>query len=239
MSGGTDSPPVVQIRGLERSFTDGAGRRSVLNGLDLLVEPGELVAIVGASGSGKTSLLNVVGALDREFSGEVRIFGELLSGLSDDRAADLRNRLLGFVFQSYHLLDHLSVLENVAVPLWIAGDVPADQLRARARAALRSVGLEDRAQDAIGPLSGGERQRVAVARAMVHDPRLILADEPTGNLDADTGARVFELLDELRRGGPPGGRAVLIVTHDRNIARRADRVLELQAGKLGPAGGAA
>lgn len=239
MSGGTESPPIVQIRGLERSFTDGARSRVVLDGLELRVEPGELVAIVGASGSGKTTLLNVVGALDREFGGEVRIFGELLSGLDDDRASDLRNRLIGFVFQSYHLLEHLSVLENVAVPLWIAGEAAPAKVRETVLAALRAVGLEDRADSAIGPLSGGERQRVAVARATAHDPRLILADEPTGNLDAETGARVFELLDQLRRGGPPGGRAVLIVTHDRGIARRADRVLELRGGKLSAAGGEA
>lgn len=238
MSVSAESPPVVEIRGLGRSFTDGTGRRPVLEGLELEVRPGELVAIVGASGSGKTSLLNIVGALDRDFQGEVRIFGESLAGLSDDRASDLRNRLLGFVFQSYHLLEHLSVLENVEVPLWIAGDVPPARARDTALAALRAVGLEDRAPGSIGPLSGGERQRIAVARATVHEPRLILADEPTGNLDAETGARVFELLDQTRRGGPAGGRAVLIVTHDRNIAQRADRVLVLEGGKLLPSGGA-
>ncbi len=232
MSVPAESPPIVQIRGLERGFSDGATKRAVLQGVELEVQPGELVAIVGASGSGKTSLLNVVGALDRDFAGEVRIFGESLSGLSDDRRSDLRSRLLGFVFQSYHLLEHLSVLENVSVPLWIAGEASHAQVLQASMTALRSVGLEDRAQGPIGVLSGGERQRVAVARATVHGPRLLLADEPTGNLDADTGAKVFELLDQARHAPVAGGRAVLIVTHDRNIAKRADRVLELSGGKL-------
>lgn len=236
MSVSAAAPPVIEIRGLKRSFEDGASRRVVLDGLELRVEPGELVAIVGASGSGKTSLLNVVGALDRDFEGEVRIFGESLRGLSDDRCSDLRNRLLGFVFQSYHLLEHLSVAENVAVPLWIANLSSREKVLEIATSALRTVGLEDRASSAIGPLSGGERQRVAVARAMAHEPRLILADEPTGNLDAETGAKIFDLLDQARRGGPEGGRGVLIVTHDRNIAKRADRVLELAQGRLAAGG---
>ena len=236
MSGAAETPAVVQIRGLARSFHDGARERSVLSGVELELAAGELVAVVGASGSGKTSLLNVVGALDREFQGEVRIFGESLSGLSDDRRSDLRSRLLGFVFQSYHLLEHLSVIENVSVPLWISGGLTSAQVSDAALTALRSVGLEDRALGPIGPLSRGERQRGAVARATVHGPCLLLADEPTGNLDAETGARVFELLDQARRTGPEGGRAVLIVTHDRSIASRADRVLELTGGKLHPGG---
>jgi putative ABC transport system ATP-binding protein len=224
-------PPIVRFTGVERVF--GSGRK-VLNGVDLEVRAGELVAIIGASGSGKTTLLNVMGGLDASFQGRAEIFGRSLGDLDDDARAALRNELIGFVFQAFHLLDHLSVGDNVKVPLWLSAKAASqDSDDARARECLRAVGLEDRSGDPIGPLSGGERQRVAIARAMVNHPRLVLADEPTGNLDAKTGSAIFELFDQLRKSGE--GCAVVVVTHDPRAASRADRVLSLDDGRLGAA----
>jgi putative ABC transport system ATP-binding protein len=220
-------PPIVRFAGVERTF--GSGRK-VLTGVELEVRVGELVAIVGASGSGKTTLLNVIGGLDAGFSGRAEIFGRSLGELDDDARARLRNELIGFVFQAFHLLDHLSVGDNVKVPLWLSAKPPSSD-DDRARECLRAVGLEDRSGDPIGPLSGGERQRVAIARAMVNHPRLVLADEPTGNLDAKTGAAIFDLFDQLRKDS--GGCAVVVVTHDPRAASRADRVLSLENGRLG------
>jgi putative ABC transport system ATP-binding protein len=232
-AGGT---PIVLFQAVSRSFAEEGKSRLVLDGVELVVAPGELVAIVGASGSGKTTLLNVMGALDGGFRGKASIFGRSLAELDDDARTVLRNRSIGFVFQSFHLLEHLSVLENVKLPLWL-GAVggggergPADE-DARALACLSEVGLADRAGDRIGPLSGGERQRVAIARALANHPRLVLADEPTGNLDAATGQAILGLFDQIRRqSGEP--RAVVVVTHDPKIAARADRVLTLENGRL-------
>ncbi len=219
---------VVELAGLRRTF----GKRAVLDGLELSVAAGELVAIVGASGSGKTTLLNVMGALDATFEGQAALFGQPLRGLDDDARSRVRSQTVGFVFQSFHLLEHLSVLENVKVPLWLLDPAP-DEAEAdrRALAALTSVGLGDRVGERIGPLSGGERQRVAIARAVVHAPKLVLADEPTGNLDSETGASILDVFDQLRKDA---ARAVVIVTHDPRVAPRADRVLALQGGKLVP-----
>ncbi|MCC7385383.1 MAG: ABC transporter ATP-binding protein [Deltaproteobacteria bacterium] len=224
---------MVLLENVRRGFRLDGKRRQVLDGLDLRVDAGELVAIVGASGSGKTTLLNVLGGLDATFEGRASIFGQSLSELDDDRRTALRNRLIGFVFQSFHLLEHLSVVENVKVPLWLAAETTHGEAEAdrAAREALARVGLADRAGDRIGPLSGGERQRVAIARAMVHHPRLVLADEPTGNLDAETGAGILKLFDGLRRREGEGC-AVVIVTHEARVARAADRVLALEGGKL-------
>jgi ABC-type lipoprotein export system ATPase subunit len=223
-------PPIVRFTGVERAF--GAGRK-VLSGVDLEVRAGELVAIVGASGSGKTTLLNVMGGLDAGFSGRAEIFGRSLGELDDDGRASLRNELIGFVFQAFHLLEHLSVSDNVKVPLWLSAKPTKADDDARSLECLRAVGLADRSGDPIGPLSGGERQRVAIARAMVNHPRLVLADEPTGNLDAKTGAAIFDLFDQLRKNS--AGCAVVIVTHDPRAAARADRVLSLESGRLGAA----
>jgi predicted ABC-type transport system involved in lysophospholipase L1 biosynthesis ATPase subunit len=222
--------PIVHLEGLSRTFVDGEKRRKVLDGLELRVDPGELVAIVGASGSGKTTLLNVMGALDASFEGKASIFGRSLGSLDDDGRASLRNQLVGFVFQSFHLLEHLSVIDNVKLPLWLARESVRDEDELALRA-LSEVGLGDRARDRVGPLSGGERQRVAIARALAPSPRLILADEPTGNLDEATGASIFALFDAIRRRSDEG-RAVVIVTHDPRVAPRADRVLSLAGGKL-------
>ncbi len=250
--------PIVELVGLSRGFTTASGAaRAVLDGLSLTVASGELVAIVGPSGSGKTTLLNVLGALDGRFAGEAKLFGASLRGLDDDARTELRSRHVGFVFQAFHLLDHLSVEENVALPLWLHPDA-ARVLGGRseaeaARAALARVGLGGRGEDRTGTLSGGERQRVAIARALVTDPRLVLADEPTGNLDVETARSVLDALDAARRpghgagvdavasGGGAPGRAVVIVTHDPRVAARADVTYRLTDGKLVrvDAGGAA
>ncbi len=200
----------------------------ILAGVDLEVTAGELVAIIGPSGAGKTTLLNIIGGLDPSFDGEAELFGRSLRGASDDVRSKLRNELVGVVFQSFHLLDHLSVVENVEVPLWL-GPSRGDE-RKLALKALGEVGLADRADSKIGPLSGGERQRVAIARAVVTSPRLILADEPTGNLDAETGANILDIFDVLRRRDV--GSAVVVVTHEDSVARRADRRFRLVSGKL-------
>ncbi len=224
------SEPIVELAKLGKRFGD----KAVLAELDLEVKAGELVAIVGASGSGKTTLLNVMGALDGSFDGQARIFGQPLLGLPDDQRTRLRNRLVGFVFQSFHLLEHLSVEENVKVPLWLGEATKSDgDEQARALEVLKLVGLGDRGGESVAHLSGGERQRVAIARAIVAHPRLVLADEPTGNLDENTGSSVFSVFDAIRKREGDGC-AVIIVTHDRRVASRADRVLVLENGRLMP-----
>lgn len=223
--------PIVSLSGVRRSFAEGGKHRAVLDGVDLEVREGEWVALIGTSGSGKTTLLSVIGGLDGEFDGEATVFDEPLSGRSDDELTDLRRRRIGFVFQSFHLLEHLSVEENVQLPSWLGG--PADPDGARTRRALERVGLADRAGAQVPSLSGGERQRVAIARALFTDPRLLLADEPTGNLDDKTGEEILDLFDALRKEtGEAGGRALLVATHDPRVARRADRILRLESGRL-------
>lgn len=223
---------VVALAGVKRAFEEGGRTRTVLDGVDLSVRGGEWVAMVGTSGSGKTTLLSVIGGLDGSFEGSAHLFGEALSGLGDDARTELRHRLVGFVFQSFHLLDHLSVLENVEVPLWLGTTSPEEASRA-GRHALERVGLEGRENARVRSLSGGERQRVAIARALVTKPRLLLADEPTGNLDDVTGGAILDLFDALRRGdegeAPP---ALIVATHDPRVATRADRVIRLDGGRL-------
>ncbi|MEL6186627.1 MAG: ABC transporter ATP-binding protein [Myxococcota bacterium] len=223
---------VISLEGVKRSFTEGGRSRNVLDGIDLTVRGGEWVAMVGTSGSGKTTLLSVIGGLDGRFEGRATVFGETLSGLDDNARTELRHRLVGFVFQSFHLLEHLSVVENVEVPLWL-GSSPAEEAHAAARHALERVGLGGRESARVPSLSGGERQRVAIARALVTKPRLLLADEPTGNLDDVTGAAILDLFDELRRGaGDEDPPALVVATHDPRVATRADRVLRLEGGQL-------
>jgi putative ABC transport system ATP-binding protein len=222
---------VIALRGLSKSFRDGARELPVLHGVDLDVASGEVVAIVGASGSGKSTLLYVVGALDRDFGGEASVAGKPLRGLSADGQANLRNREIGFVFQSFNLLPGLSALENVMLPgiLRRGPDAPsAGELRRRAAEALERVGLADRAHARPGRLSGGERQRVAIARALSAAPRVLLADEPTGNLDAETGEGIIRLFVDMARDGV----AVLVVTHEERVSRAATRVLHLREGRL-------
>jgi putative ABC transport system ATP-binding protein len=223
---------VIALRGVSKRFRDGDRAIPVLRGVDLAVAPGELVAIVGASGSGKSTLLYILGALDRDFEGEVEVAGRALHRLSVAERADLRNRSIGFVFQSFNLLPGLSALENVMLPGMLRRDGPDARtaaLRARAAEALARVGLADRAHAPPARLSGGERQRVAIARALFTGPAVLLADEPTGNLDAATGEDVIARFAALAREGL----TVVVVTHEERVSRAATRVLHLRDGRLG------
>jgi lipoprotein-releasing system ATP-binding protein len=223
--------PLLSARGLEKAYRTPAGEVSVLRGVDLDVAGGEMVAIVGASGVGKSTLLHVLGTLDRPDAGSLRIAGEDVLSLPEPRRCAFRNRTLGFVFQFHHLLPEFSALENVAMPLLI-GRRPAEESRRRAREVLEELGLTARVDHRPGALSGGEQQRVAVARALAASPRALLADEPTGDLDRATGLRLHETLRGLVESR---GLSVVLVTHNDELARRSDRVLRLDGGRLLPA----
>jgi lipoprotein-releasing system ATP-binding protein len=220
--------PVLQASALVRRFTEGTTVLQVLGGVDLVVGAGERVAIVGASGSGKTTMLQVLGGLDAPDSGSVHVAGRDIHALSERERCELRNRSLGFVYQFHHLLPEFSALENVAMPLLVRR-MSARDAADRARGVLERVGLGARLRHRPHQLSGGERQRAAVARALVTEPLLVLADEPTGNLDGANAAQVFELMLELNR---ERGTSLVVVTHDTRLAARMDRVLVLQDGKL-------
>jgi lipoprotein-releasing system ATP-binding protein len=226
-----DAREVLACRGLRKEFREGGNVLTVLDGVELSVGRGDRVAIIGASGSGKTTLLQLLGGLDLPTAGEVRVAGQVLSALGDAQRGRLRNEALGFVYQFHHLLPEFSALENVAMPLFIRG-MSAVRAMEEATGLLDRVGLGKRLSHRPGQLSGGERQRAAVARALITRPAVVLADEPTGNLDSRTGERVFELMLELNR---EMGTALVVVTHDVRIAARMDRVLELADGRLGPA----
>jgi putative ABC transport system ATP-binding protein len=221
---------VITLTGITRSFADLGREIPVLRGVDLQVEAGELVAVIGASGSGKSTLLAIAGGLDSGFGGEAVVAGQRLRGLSSRALAALRNTKVGFVFQSFNLVPALPALENVLLPGLLAQESgePLAQLRARALAALERVGLAGKAHARPTRLSGGERQRVAIARALLTRPALLLADEPTGNLDAVTGEAVISLFAELAREGT----AVLVVTHEERVSSAASRVLTLREGRL-------
>jgi lipoprotein-releasing system ATP-binding protein len=220
---------VLEAQALSKTYVGGdGGRIVVLDGIDLQIARGEMVAIIGSSGAGKSTLLHLLGALDRPTSGRVLIDGRPVEGMDDDAVSALRNRTVGFVFQFHHLLREFTALENVMMPLRIAGSDEVDAKR-RAMALLERVGLGGRVHHRPSALSGGEQQRTAVARALAADPAVLLADEPSGNLDHHNSERLHELFTELAHELELG---MVVVTHNRALAARADRVLQLEDGRL-------
>jgi len=222
------SEPALALRGVRKVFRQGGAELAVLNGVDLALVPGELVALVGPSGAGKSTLLHVAGLLERLDGGAVLIAGQECGGLSDERRTQLRRSTLGFVYQFHHLLPEFSALENVMIPQMIAGRARGEA-RDKAAALLRRVGLGERLTHRPARLSGGEQQRVAIVRALANDPKVLLADEPTGNLDHTTADGVMATLIEVTRAT---GLAALIATHNLDLARRLDRIVALEDGRL-------
>ena len=222
------APVVAELEHIRKVYGSGDTTVVALDDLSMRVQRGEYLAVMGTSGSGKSTAMNILGCLDRPSSGSYRLNGTPVEHLSDDQLADLRNRELGFVFQQFHLLQELTALENVMLPMVYAG-VPAERRRELGIRALQRVGLGERLQNKPNQLSGGQQQRVAVARAIINNPNLLLADEPTGALDSRTTNEVLDLFDELHR---EQGMTILLVTHEHDVAARAERVVHFHDGRL-------
>ncbi len=218
---------VVEMKNVAKYFGEGSSKVKALDGVDLTINEGEFVAIVGPSGSGKSTMMNLIGCLDRPTSGKVKIAGEDLSKLNDKKLTSLRNLAIGFVFQSFFLLPKTDALDNVATPLFYRG-VSSKEARKKAMQMLSKLGLADRHSHQSTELSGGQQQRVAIARALVTEPSLILADEPTGALDSNTGKQVMDLFQELNKEG----KTIVLITHDLDVAAKAKRRITLKDGKV-------
>ncbi|MFM2174379.1 MAG: hypothetical protein RLZZ54_2306 [Cyanobacteriota bacterium] len=226
--GNATAPLVAELDHIRKVYGSGDTSVTALDDLCLNVRRGEYLAVMGTSGSGKSTAMNILGCLDRPSSGSYRLNGTPVERLSDDQLADLRNRELGFVFQQFHLLQELTALDNVMLPMVYAG-VPAEQRKELGIAALQRVGLGERLHNKPNQLSGGQQQRVAVARAIINNPNLLLADEPTGALDSRTTKEVLDLFDELHR---EQGMTILLVTHEHDVAARAERIVHFHDGRL-------
>ncbi|HGY5552439.1 MAG TPA: ABC transporter ATP-binding protein [Prochlorococcus sp.] len=223
----SNSHPVAVLSDVSKLYGNGAGKVKALDHLNLIVNQGDYLAVMGASGSGKSTAMNILGCLDRPTSGSYQLNGVTIEDLDDDALADLRNQELGFVFQQFHLLPEATALENVMLPMIYAG-VPATQRRERARQALERVGLAQQMGNRPNQLSGGQQQRVAIARAVINNPALLLADEPTGALDSQTTEDVLTLFDELHHQGI----TLVLVTHENDVSARADRVARFNDGRV-------
>jgi len=219
--------PLCLLEDIRKSFSVAGSEIEILKGVSLSIEEGEFVAIMGASGSGKTTLMNILGCLDTPTSGRYFFSGKEVSGLSDNELSEIRNETIGFVFQSFYLIPYATVLENVLLPsVYFRGSI--EGVRQRAMDILRLMGLEDRARFKPNQLSGGQQQRVAIARALINSPKLILADEPTGELDSKTSKEIMEIFRDMNLSG----RTIVIITHDPNIASYAKRVIHIKDGKI-------
>lgn len=221
------SPSLISIENLHKSFPMGGDRVTALRGVSTTIERGEYVAVMGQSGSGKSTLMNILGCLDTPTAGSYELDGRPVGDLSDDEQAFIRNRKIGFVFQAFNLLPRMDALRNVELPLLYRGMNSMERSR-RSMEALDAVGVGDRARHRPNEMSGGQRQRVAIARALVNEPSIILADEPTGNLDSGTGEEVMAIFDRLNGDG----HTIVLVTHEEHVARHCDRILRLRDGKI-------
>lgn len=220
---------MIRLQDVQKHYRTAAKGELALRGVDLEIEKGEMVAIVGTSGSGKTTLLNIIGGLDRDFTGQVSVGDADLRGLSDSQLAQLRNRKIGFIFQHFSLLDHLSAVENVALPAYfLKGASPVGNPKQRARETLTMLGLGDKLEVRPNSLSGGQKQRVAIARALLFNPEILLCDEPTGSLDSVTGEQIIQTFQDLNEEGY----TVIIITHEDRVSNAAKRVIRIEDGRI-------